>query len=112
MARKPQVYVVVKSWKDRHGDEGVYTEVFGKRKSANEHLTDDIKTYLEIHDGITDDGAMNTESLTSFEAWDINSEECTLAEFQKAAAKAGHAEVNVDGDGTYATWSVSKQTVH
>ncbi len=111
MASKPKVYVVVKSWKDRHGDEGVYTEVFAKKKSANKHLTDDIKAYLEIHDAIKD-GAMDTESLESFEAWDINSEECTLAEFQKAAAKAGHAEVNVDGDGTYATWSVTKQTVH
>ena len=111
MARKPQVYLVVKSWKDRHGDEGVSVEVFGKKKKANEYLTDDIKTYLDYHDGIKD-GDMDTESLDSFDAGDVHSDECTVAEFQKAAAKAGSAEVNVDGDGTYATWSVSKQTVH
>lgn len=110
MARKPQVYVVVKSWKDRHGDDGVYVEVFSKKKSADKCLTDDIKTYLDYHDGIKG-GAIDPESINGVYAGDINGDECTLAEFQKAAAKAGSAEVHVDGDGTYSIWSVTKQPV-
>lgn len=109
--KKPQVYVFVNTWKDRHGDEGVNVKVFGTKKMANEYLADDVENYLIEHDAIDDDNNIDTSCLQSFDAGDINSDECTVVDFLKQVKKSGSVEINVDGDGTNASWSLSKQTV-
>lgn len=117
--KKPQVYVFVNTWKDRHGDEGVNVKVFGSKKSADKYFADDLKHYLSDKDAIRVDifgkdptkQMINTESLESFEAGEISTDDCSVKDFLAQATKAGYAEVNVDGSGTYASWSVAKQTV-
>lgn len=107
--KKPQNYVFVHTWKDRHGDEGVTVEVFEKKKKANEWLADDVENYLIEHDAIDDDN--NLACLESFDAGDIHTDDCTVVDFLKQVKKSGSAEINVDGDGTYASWSLTKKTV-
>jgi len=117
--KKPQVYVFVNTWKDRHGDEGVNVKVFGNKKSADKYFADDLKHYLSDKDAIRVDifgedpakQMINTESLESFEAGEISTDDCSVKDFLVQATKAGYAEVNVDGSGTYASWSVATQTV-
>jgi hypothetical protein len=117
--KKPQVYVFVNTWKDRHGDEGVNVKVFGNKKSADKYFADDLKHYLSEKDAISVDvfgkdpakQMINTEALESFEAGEISTDDCSVKDFLAQAKKAGYAEVNVDGSGTYASWSVAKQTV-
>lgn len=117
--KKPQVYVFVNSWKDRHGDEGLNVKVFGTKKAADKYFADDLTHYLSEMDAIKADvfgkdptkKLIKTEALNSFEAGDISTDECSLKDFLAKATKAGCAEVNVDGSGTYASWSVAKQTV-
>lgn len=111
MARKPQVYVFIHSWKDRHGVEGVKVKLFAKKKKANEWLSDDVENYLIEHDAIDDDNNIDTSCLESFDAGDIHTDECTAVCFLKQVKKSGSAEVHVDGDGTYSIWSVTKQPV-
>lgn len=109
--KKLQVYVFVNSWKDRHGDEGNAVKVFATKKKADEFLADDVENYLIDHDAIDDDNNIDTSCLESFDAGDIHTDECTVVNFLKQAKKSGDVEINVDGDGTYASWSVKKQTV-
>lgn len=109
--KKPQVYVFVNTWKDRHGDEGVNVEVFGTKKRANQYLAEDVENYLIEHDAIDDDNNVDTSCLNSFDAGDIHTDECTTVYFLKQVKKSGYAEINVDGDGTYASWSLTKKTV-
>ena len=109
--KKLQVYVFENVWKDRHGGEGTNVKVFATKKKANEYLADDVENYLINHDAIDDDNNIDTSCLESFDAGDIHTDECTAVNFLKQAKKGGSVEINVDGDGTYASWSVSKQTV-
>lgn len=114
--KKPQVYVFTNTWKNRHGDDGVTVKVFGSRKSANKYFGDDLKNYLSNIGAINEDTEeIDSEALDSFDTGDISSYEltgaCTLKDFQKSAARAGYAEIDVDGSGTSSSWSIAKQTV-
>lgn len=115
---KLQVYVFENTWKDRHGDEGTNVKVFATKAAANKYLASDIVDYLTNHDAVshgkisTGDDPESTR-VSWFETKGISSDDgdCSLKEFTEAAAKCGWAEVNIDDEGTYASWSVSKQDV-
>lgn len=109
----PKVYVFLNEWEDRHGERGSNVKVFATRKAANAYFAADIKTYLENYDALTSDGTVDPETINSLCPGDtgLDDGELTLAELQKSATKAGWLEINVDSDGTNASWSVSKEEV-
>jgi len=106
--KKLSVFVFENVWKDRHGDEGTNVKVFSTKKKAMEYFKKDVKSYLENHDAISD-GEIDTSVLDSIYGNGID-ENTTLDELMKLTS-CSWLSINVDGEGTDASWSVSKMEV-
>ena len=111
--KKLMVYVFENVWKDRHGEEGTNVKVFATKKAADAYLAHDLEYYLTNYDAVVD-GKVDTDcTVHSFNTLDLSSEdgEASLKDLQKSAARCGWVDINMDDEGTYSSWSVSKQEV-
>lgn len=106
--KKLSVFVFENVWKDRHGDEGTNVKVFSTKKKTMEYFKNDVKSYLEKYDAISD-GEIDTSVFDSICGDEID-ENTTLDELMKLTS-CSWLVINVDSSGTDSSWSVSKQEV-
>ena len=109
------VYVLVFDWHDRHGESAINEPVVcvGLKK-ARQTMCDQIENYIDQFAGwksLCGDELKDEIDYTSgihqidYEA---ESEIVTRADLRKYVARQTNVSINVDDNGTYASWSISR----
>lgn len=105
-AKQPQevVYVVSYRYSDRHGSDGAsIVGVFRNKDDAAKAKSKDIKGYLKSQELLNPDGTLNTCAIMEIDGKAAESQ--TLGDALNAGC------INVDGDGTWCEWSITKKTI-
>ena len=109
------VYVLVFDWHDRHGESAVNEPVVcvGLKK-ARQAMCDSIENYIDQFAGWK---SWNEDELTDeidYEHgihqidYEDEAEIVTRADLRKYVRRQTNVSINVDDDGTYANWSISR----
>lgn len=109
------VYVLVFDWHDRHGESAINEPVVcvGLKKARNVML-DSIESYIDQFGGwksVSDDKLKDEINYTEgIHQIDYTGEDelVTRADLRKYVARHTSVEINVDDNGTYASWSISR----
>jgi hypothetical protein len=112
MANKKQyVYVVQNSWKDRHGEEGFgVPRVTNSLKKARKAMSEDVVEYLKLFEGAVDeDGVIDSNVINEVNGEQV--EKQTLDSVVKDVLENDSYEVNIDSEGTYSTWEITRVEV-
>ena len=110
-----RVYVLVFDWHDRHGESAIDEPVVcvGLKK-ARKAMCDDIENYIDQFAGWK---SWNEDELTDeidYEHgihqidYEDEAEIVTRADLRKYVRRQTNVSINVDDDGTYANWSISR----
>ena len=111
-SKKQTVYVLVCEWRDRHGEEDVNDpQAFSSLSSAQQAMSDDVICYLDEHDGFTDDDKLDIDSIYCVND-DMDDRLTSRKAIAKDAKKRTCYDVNVDDEGTWARWNITKVTVN
>lgn len=111
------VYVLVCDWNDRHGESDVNEPVVcvGLKK-ARKTMCDQIENYIDQFAGWkrlndTEDSPKDkinyAEGIQQIDYEDSN-ELVTRADLRKYVSRQDYVSINVDDDGTNASWSISR----
>lgn len=109
------VYVLVHDWHDRHGESAVNEPVVcvGLKK-ARQAMCDSVENYIDQFAGWKN---LNEDELTDeidYEHgihqidYEDEKEIVTRADLRKYVRRQTNMSINVDDDGTYANWSISR----
>ena len=111
------VYVLVFDWHDRHGESAVNEPVIcvGLKK-ARQTMCDQIENYIDQFAGwkrLNDnDDSLKDEIDYTAGIHQIDYEDeskiVTRADLRKYVRRQTNVSINVDDDGTYANWSISR----
>lgn len=112
-----QVYVLVCDWNDRHGESDVNEPVVcvGLKK-ARKAMCEDIENYIDQFAGWkrlneTKDSPKDeidyTEGIHQID-YEDETEIVTRADLRKYVRRQTYVSINVDDDGTNASWSISR----
>jgi hypothetical protein len=112
-----RVYVLVCDWHDRHGESAVNEPVVcvGLKK-ARKTMCDQIENYIDQFAGwkrLNDnDDSLKDEIDYTAGIHQIDYEDeskiVTRADLRKYVGRKTNVSINVDDDGTYANWSISR----
>lgn len=105
-AKQPEnlVYVVSYRYSDRHGSDGAsIVGVFRNKEDAKKAKSNDIKNYLLGLELLKCDGTFDIDSILEIDG--DSAEGMTLEDVLNANC------IDVDGDGTWCEWSISKKTI-
>lgn len=109
------VYVLVFDWHDRHGESAINTPVVRVTlKDARKVMLDSIESYIDQFGGwksVSDDKLKDEINYTEgIHQIDYKGEDelVTRADLRKYVARQTSVEINVDDNGTYASWSISR----
>lgn len=98
------VYVVFYRYSDRHGSDGArIVGVFRKKEDAIKAKSKDIKDYLQSLELLKSDGTFDIDSISEIDG--AAAEGMTLEDVLNANC------IDVDGDGTWCEWLISKKTI-
>ena len=109
------VYVLVFDWHDRHGESAINEPVVcvGLKK-ARKNMLDSIESYIDQFGGWKNlssnklkDEIDYTEGIHQID-YQGEDELVTRADLRKYVARQTSVEINVDDNGTYASWSISR----
>ena len=110
-----RVYVLVFDWHDRHGESAVNEPVVCVGlKAARKAMCDQIENYIDQFAGWK---SWNEDELTDeidYEHgihqidYEDESKIVTRADLRKYVRRQTNLSINVDDDGTYANWSISR----
>jgi hypothetical protein len=104
------VYVLVCDWSDRHGESDVNEPlVFATLKSARAAMASDVELYIDQLDGWNGD-KLNTDSVMGINYEDLKTID-TKEKLRKYITRHDRLNINMDEDGTHASWSIHKVTV-
>lgn len=110
-----RVYVLVFDWHDRHGESAINEPVVCVGlKDARKTMLDSIESYIDQFGGwksVSDDKLKDEIDYTSgIHQIDYKGEDelVTRADLRKYVARQTSVEINVDDNGTYASWSISR----
>lgn len=111
------VYVLVCDWNDRHGESDVNEPVVCvSLKKARKAMCDDIENYIDQFAGWTrlnetkdspKDEIDYTEGIHQID-YEGETEIVTRADLRKYVRRQTNVSINVDDDGTNASWSISR----
>ena len=111
------VYVLVCDWNDRHGESDVNEPVVCvSLKKARKAMCDDIENYIDQFAGWnrlneTKDSPKGeidyTEGIHQID-YEGETEIVTRADLRKYVRRQTNVSINVDDDGTNASWSISR----
>ena len=98
------VYVVSYRYSDRHGSDGAsIVGVFRNKEDAKKAKSNDIKNYLLGLELLKCDGTFDIDSILEIDG--DSAEGMTLEDVLNANC------IDVDGDGTWCEWSISKKNI-
>ena len=109
------VYVMVCDWHDRHGESAVNEPVVCvSLKRARKAMCEDIENYIDQFGGwksLNDDERKDeldyNEGIHQID-YEDEEEIVTRADLRKYVKSKSNVSINVDDDGTYAGWSISR----
>ncbi len=112
-----QVYVLVCDWHDRHGESAVNEPVVcvGLKK-ARKAMCDDIENYIDQFAGwkrLNDSEDSPKDEINYTEVihqidYEAAENLVTRADLRKYVGRHTNVSINVDDNGTYAGWSISR----
>ena len=110
-----RVYVLVFDWHDRHGESAINEPVVCVTlKDARKVMLDSIESYIDQFGGwksVSDDKLKDeidyTEGIHQID-YEGEDELVTRADLRKYVARKTDVVINVDDNGTYASWSISR----
>ena len=109
------VYVLVFDWHDRHGESAINEPVVcvGLKK-ARQTMCDQIENYIDQFAGWKSlcgdelkDEIDYTAGIRQID-YEAETEIVTRADLRKYVARQTNVSINVDDNGTYASWSISR----
>jgi hypothetical protein len=109
------VYVLVFDWHDRHGESAVNEPVVcvGLKK-ARQTMCDQIENYIDQFAGWKSWNEDELKDEIDYEHgiqqidYEDEKEIVTRADLRKYVGRQSNVSINVDDDGTYANWSISR----
>ena len=111
------VYVMVHDWHDRHGESAINEPVVcvGLKK-ARKTMRDNIENYIDQFAGWQrqNDGVDSLDDKIDYKAgihqidYEEASEIVTRADLRKYVGRQTSVTINVDDEGTNASWSISR----
>lgn len=109
------VYVLVFDWHDRHGESAVNEPVVcvGLKK-ARQTMCDQIENYIDQFAGWKSWNEDELKDEIDYEHgiqqidYEDEKEIVTRADLRKYVGRQDYVSINVDDDGTYANWSISR----
>lgn len=109
------VYVLVFDWHDRHGESAVNEPVVcvGLKK-ARQTMCDQIENYIDQFAGWKSWNEDELKDEIDYEHgirqidYEDESKIVTRADLRKYVGRQTNMSINVDDDGTYANWSISR----
>jgi hypothetical protein len=109
------VYVLVFDWHDRHGESAVNEPVVcvGLKK-ARQAMCDSIENYIDQFAGWKSWNEDELKDEIDYEHgihqidYEDEKEIVTRADLRKYVGRQSNVSINVDDDGTYANWSISR----
>ena len=109
------VYVLVFEWHDRHGESAVNEPVVcvGLKK-ARQTMCDQIENYIDQFAGWKSWNEDELKDEIDYEHgiqqidYEDEKEIVTRADLRKYVGRQDYVSINVDDDGTYANWSISR----
>lgn len=110
-----RVYVLVCDWHDRHGESAVNEPVVcvGLKK-ARKTMCDQIENYIDQFAGWKSWNEDERKDEIDYTAgihqidYEDESKIVTRADLRKYVGRKTNVSINVDDDGTYANWSISR----
>ena len=109
------VYVLVFDWHDRHGESAINEPVVCVcLKKARKTMCDQIANYIDQFAGWKSLCGDELKDEIDYEKgihqidYAAETEIVTRADLRKYVARQTNVSINVDGDGTYASWSISR----
>lgn len=109
------VYVLVFDWHDRHGESAINEPVVcvGLKK-ARQTMCDQIENYIDqfagwksLNDDELKDEIDYKEGICQID-FEAETEIVTRADLRKYVGRQTNVSINVDDNGTYASWSISR----
>lgn len=109
------VYVLVFDWHDRHGESAVNEPVVcvGLKK-ARQAMCDSVENYIDQFAGWKSWNEDELKDEIDYEHgihqidYEDEKEIVTRADLRKYVGRQTNVSINVDDDGTYANWSISR----
>ena len=109
------VYVLVFDWHDRHGESAINEPVVCVTlKAARKAMLDQIESYIDQCGGWKNlsrnklkDEIDYSEGIHQID-YEDEDELVTRADLRKYVARHTDVTINVDDDGTYASWTISR----
>ena len=109
------VYVLVFDWHDRHGESAVNEPVVcvGLKK-ARQAMCDSVENYIDQFAGWKSWNEDELKDEIDYEHgihqidYEDEAEIVTRADLRKYVRRQTNVSINVDDDGTYANWSISR----
>lgn len=110
-----RVYVLVCDWHDRHGESAVNEPVVCVGlKTARKTMCDQIENYIDQFAGWKSWNEDERKDEIDYTAgihqidYEDESKIVTRADLRKYVGRKTNVSINVDDDGTYANWSISR----
>ena len=109
------VYVLVCDWHDRHGESAINEPVVcvGLKK-ARQTMCDQIENYIDQFAGWKSLNEDERKDEIDYEHgihqidYEDEKEIVTRADLRKYVGRQTYVSINVDDDGTYASWTISR----